>query len=155
MDKKSRDYEVCLCYRTTRGEVEDIIREKNITNLKDLCEIAKDYIAPEKGVETIDDALNGAKDIIAEQISDEAEYRKRMKILCQKEAVIVTKAAKEEKSPYEMYYEFSETIKTLPSHRILAINRGEKEEKLKSIKIIFNGESSVQVAKNMNYLVGC
>ena len=41
MDKKSRDYEVCLCYRTTRGEVEDIIREKNITNLKDLCEIAK------------------------------------------------------------------------------------------------------------------
>ena len=51
---------------------------------RDLCEIAKDYIAPEKGVETIDDALNGAKDIIAEQISDEAEYRKRMKILCQK-----------------------------------------------------------------------
>jgi len=114
---------------------------------RDLCEIAKDYIAPEKGVETIDDALNGAKDIIAEQISDEAEYRKRMKILCQKEAVIVTKAAKEEKSPYEMYYEFSETIKTLPSHRILAINRGEKEEFLK-VKIDKPDEKIIDFIKN-------
>ena len=114
---------------------------------RDLCEIAKDYIAPEKGVETIDDALNGAKDIIAEQISDEAEYRKRMKILCPKEAVIVTKAAKEEKSPYEMYYEFSETIKTLPSHRILAINRGEKEEFLK-VKIDKPDEKIIDFIKN-------
>ena len=114
---------------------------------RDLCEIAKDYIAPEKGVETIDDALNGAKDIIAEQISDEAEYRKRMKILCQKEAVIVTKAAKEEKSPYEMYYEFSKTIKTLPSHRILAINRGEKEEFLK-VKIDKPDEKIIDFIKN-------
>ncbi len=98
---------------------------------RDLNEIAKEYINPEKGVETVEEALNGAKDIIAEQISDNPEYRKKMKSLCFREAVMVTKAAKDEKSAYEMYYEFSETIKTLPSHRILAINRGEKEEFLK------------------------
>lgn len=98
---------------------------------KDIIEIAKEYINPEKGVETVDDAINGAKDIIAEIISDNAEYRKKMKILCNREAVMTTKAAKDERSPYEMYYEFNETIKTLPSHRILAINRGEKEEFLK------------------------
>lgn len=83
------------------------------------------------GVETIDDAFNGALDIIAENISDNADYRKKIKSLCFREAVIVSKAAKEEKSPYEMYYDFSETILRIPSHRILAINRGEKEEFLK------------------------
>ena len=98
---------------------------------RDLYEIAKEFINNEKGVETAQDAINGAKDIIAEQISDEPEYRKKMKSLCFREAVIITKAAKNEKSPYEMYYEFSETIKSLPSHRILAINRGEKEDYLK------------------------
>ena len=98
---------------------------------RDLYEIAKEFINSEKGVETAQDAINGAKDIIAEQISDEPEYRKKMKSLCFREAVIITKAVKNEKSPYEMYYEFSETIKSLPSHRILAINRGEKEDYLK------------------------
>ena len=98
---------------------------------RDLYEIAEEFINNEKGVETAQDAINGAKDIIAEQISDEPEYRKKMKSLCFREAVIITKAAKNEKSPYEMYYEFTETIKSLPSHRILAINRGEKEDYLK------------------------
>ena len=96
-----------------------------------LEEIAREYINEEKGVETIEDAIAGAKDIIAENISDNAEYRQKMKKICYRESVITTKAAKEEKSPYEMYYDFSETIRTLPSHRILAINRGEKEEFLK------------------------
>ena len=98
---------------------------------KDLYEIAKAYIDPEKGVETVEDALNGAKDIIAEQISDQPEYRKKMKQLCQKEAVVTTKVAKDEKSPYEMYYEFNESLRSLPSHRILAINRAEKEGYIK------------------------
>ena len=101
------------------------------TEKKNINEIAKEYIDSEKGVETAEDAIAGAKDIIAENISDEPEYRKKIKAMCFREAVIVTRAAKEEKSPYEMYYEFQETIKTLPSHRILAINRGEKEEFLK------------------------
>ena len=98
---------------------------------KDIYEIAKQYINEEKGVKTEEEALAGALDIIAENIADNAEYRKQIKAICFKEAVIITKAAKDEKSPYEMYYEFAETIKTLPSHRILAINRGEKEEFLK------------------------
>lgn len=99
---------------------------------RDINEIAKEFIDPEKGVETIEDALNGAKDIIAETVADNAEYRKKMKKLCNREAVVTIKAANEdEKSPYEMYYNFNETLRTLPSHRILAINRGEKENYLK------------------------
>ena len=99
---------------------------------RDINEIAKEFIDPEKGVETIEDALNGAKDIIAETVADNADYRKKMKKLCNREAVVTIKAANEdEKSPYEMYYNFNETLRTLPSHRILAINRGEKENYLK------------------------
>lgn len=99
---------------------------------RDINEIAKEFINPEKGVETIEDALNGAKDIIAETVADNAEYRKKMKKLCNREAVVTIKATKEdEKSPYGMYYDFNESLRSLPSHRILAINRGEKEEYLK------------------------
>ncbi len=99
---------------------------------RDINEIAKEFIDPEKGVETIENALNGAKDIIAETVADNADYRKKMKKLCNREAVVTIKAANEdEKSPYEMYYNFNETLRTLPSHRILAINRGEKENYLK------------------------
>jgi len=94
--------------------------------------IAEKYVDTEKGVETIDDAINGALDIIAENISDVAEYRKEIKRLCYRAGKIVTKPAKkDEKSNYEMYYDFEEEIKRIPSHRILAINRGEKEEFLK------------------------
>ena len=95
-------------------------------------EIAKQFINKEKGVENADDAIEGAKDIIAENISDVADYRKEIKRLCYMQGKIVTKNAKEnEKSNYEMYYKFEEEIKKIPSHRILAINRGEKEEFLK------------------------
>ena len=98
---------------------------------KDILEIAAEYINEEKKVETAEDAIEGSKDIIAEDISDNAKYRKYIKNACYREALIETKASKEEKSNYEMYYEFSEEIKKIPSHRILAINRGEKEEFLK------------------------
>ena len=98
---------------------------------RDLYEIAREYIDEEKGVLTEEDAIQGALDIIAENIADEADYRKKIKSMCFREAVISTKNAKDEKSPYEMYYEFSEGILRIPSHRILAINRGEKEEFLK------------------------
>ena len=99
---------------------------------KPIEEIATEFIDSEKGVETVEDAINGAKDIIAENISDVADYRKEIKRLCYVQGKIVTKNAKEnEKSNYEMYYKFEEEIKKIPSHRILAINRGEKEEFLK------------------------
>ena len=93
--------------------------------------LAQDYINAEKGVETIEDAKAGASDIIAEMISDVAIYRKRIRSLIYKFGVISTKAAKDEKSVYDMYYDFNEAIAKIPSHRVLAINRGEKEEFLK------------------------
>ena len=99
---------------------------------RDINEIAKEFIDSEKGVETPQDAITGAMDIIAENISDDAEYRKHIKRLCYRSGIISTKAAKEdERSNYEMYYDFSENLNKIPSHRILAINRGEKEEFLK------------------------
>ena len=95
-------------------------------------EIAKEFLSSEKGVENVEDAIAGALDIIAENISDEPEYRKQIKRFTYRDGLIETKAAKpDEKSNYEMYYEFSEKVNRIPSHRILAINRGEKEEFLK------------------------
>ena len=98
---------------------------------RDINEVAKEYIDKEKGVETVEDAIDGALDIIAENIADDADYRKKIKSFDFREAVIKTKQAKEETSPYEMYYDYSESILRMPSHRILAINRGEKEKFLK------------------------
>lgn len=98
---------------------------------KDLFEVAKEYIDEEKGVNSEEEAIDGALDIIAENIADNADFRKKIKSFCFREAVISSKVAKEEKSPYEMYYDYSEAILKMPSHRILAINRGEKEEFLK------------------------
>ena len=119
----------------------NIIMEQKET--KPIKEIAEQYVNinslseedkknKDKVVETSDDAIQGALDIIAEVISDDAKYRKEIKRLCYREGLVETKAAKpEEKSNYEMYYEYQEAIKYIPSHRILAINRGEKEEFLK------------------------
>ena len=119
---------------------EIIIAQEQKESIK---EIAKKYINvdklsdedkknKDKVVATAEDAIQGALDIIAESISDNAEYRKQIKKICYREGLIVTKAAKEdEKSNYEMYYDYSESINRIPSHRILAINRGEKEEFLK------------------------
>ena len=102
------------------------------TEKRDLYEIASEYINEEKGVKNEEEAIQGALDIIAENIADDADYRKKIKSFCFREAVITSKASKEdEKSPYEMYYDFKEGILKIPSHRILAINRGEKEEFLK------------------------
>ncbi|MBQ2916689.1 MAG: RNA-binding transcriptional accessory protein [Clostridia bacterium] len=102
------------------------------TDKRTIEEIASEFINEEKEVLTIEDAINGATDIIAENISDVAEYRKKIKSMCYREGIIKTKATnEEEKSSYEMYYDFSEGINRIPSHRILAINRGEKEKFLK------------------------
>lgn len=102
------------------------------TEKEDICEIAKKYVNEEKGVNNEEEAINGALDIIAENISDDPQYRKQIKQICYREGIITTKAVKpEEKSGYEMYYDFSEKVNRIPSHRILAINRGEKEEFLK------------------------
>ena len=113
------------------------------TETKPILEIAKEYVNidtlseedkknKDKVVASPEDAVQGALDIIAEDISDNSQYRKQIKRICYREAVIQTKASKpEEKSNYEMYYDYQEAIKYIPSHRILAINRGEKEDFLK------------------------
>ena len=99
---------------------------------EDINKIAEQFINEEKGVASAEEAIQGALDIIAENISDNAKYRKYIKKVCYREGTIVTKASKsDEKSNYEMYYDFSELVHKLPSHRILAINRGETEEFLK------------------------
>ena len=107
--------------------IEEIASEY-VTNV----ETVEDDTPKDKIVGDIQEAIGGALDIIAENISDNAEYRKSIKDICYREGRINTIATKpEEKSTYEMYYEFTESIDKLPSHRILAINRGEKEEFLK------------------------
>lgn len=98
----------------------------------DIIKVAEEYINEEKEVKTSEEAIQGALDIIAEMISDNPEYRKLIKQIIYSKGIIKTIATKpEEKSAYEMYYDFSENVNKLPSHRILAINRGEKEEFLK------------------------
>ena len=99
---------------------------------EDINKIAEKYIDEEKGVASAEEAIAGALDIIAENISDNPEYRKDIKRMCYREGYIATKASnEEEKTNYEMYYDYKEKINQIPSHRILAINRGEKEEALK------------------------
>ena len=99
----------------------------NIENLSEEDKKNKDKV-----VKTAEEAIQGALDIIAENISDNSKYRKEIKRICYREAQIETKATDEEKkSNYEMYYDKQEPIKYIPSHRILAINRGEKEEFIK------------------------
>lgn len=97
----------------------------------DLLLIAAEYVDSEKGVETPEAALEGANDIIAEEISDNAEIRKKLKALFFKIGVLRSKASKEADSVYRLYYDFKEPIGKLQSHRVLAINRGEAEDFLK------------------------
>ena len=104
-------------------------------------EIVKEYINIEKGVKTTEDAISGALDIIAEDISDNARYRKKIRGITYRTGKLVSSAVdKDESTVYDMYYNFSEELKKIPSHRILAINRGENEKKLK-VKIELDEES--------------
>ena len=119
--------DIILAQEETRP-IEEIA--KDFINIDNLSEEDKEN--KDKVVATSEDAIQGALDIIAEGISDNAKYRKYIKKVCYHEGNIVTKATNaEEKSNYEMYYDFTESACKLPSHRILAINRGEKEDFLK------------------------
>ena len=99
------------------------------------------YVSEEKGVGNVEEAISGALDIVAEVISEEAKYRKFIRELIMKEGYIESKGSSEETTPYEMYYDYSEEVKKIPPHRILAINRGEKE-KILSVKITI-GEDKI------------
>ena len=132
-------------YRPKRRTRASIAKEKGLEPLaalitlqkadRPLEELAAEYVDPEKGVETPEDALAGARDIIAENISDEADYRSWIRKATMKKGKIVSTAKDPEaESVYEMYYEFEEPVNRLAGHRVLALNRGEKEKFL-SVKI--------------------
>lgn len=124
-------------YKKKRKTRASVAKEKGLEPLADMiyeqlpdsiapAEMAKDFINAELGVETADDALQGAMDIIAEKISDDADIRKRMRFVCSVHGIINVKAAKEELDVYEMYADYTEPVSKIADHRVLAINRGEK-----------------------------
>ena len=105
--------------------------------------LAKDYIDPEKGVATVEEALAGASDIIAEMISDDAEIRKILRAFIEAGGRLESRAATEEDTVYRLYYEFSQSLSRLQGHQILAINRGEKEGVLK-VSVEVDREAALQ-----------
>lgn len=105
------------------------------------------YIDDEKKVLTVEDAINGSLDIVAEIISDDASFRKWIRELVVREGKIESKGSSEEPTAFEMYYEYSEDVNKIPAHRILAINRGEKEKVL-SVKIISNEDKIITYLQN-------
>lgn len=121
-----------------------LILEKNIENIDSEAE---KFIDEEKKVLSVEDALKGANDIIAEIISDNAEIRKHIRENALKYGIIVTKNTKDEKSVYDMYYDFSERVSNMASHRVLAINRGEKEEFLK-VKLEIDNDRILKYIEN-------
>ncbi|HHU48706.1 MAG: Tex family protein [Caldicoprobacterales bacterium] len=141
-------------YRPKRRTRAIIAKEKGLEPLAEIIlrqdqeqgsleELAKDYINPEKEVESEEEAINFALDIIAEMISDNADYRRLTREYTFRYGVLETKAAKEEPSVYEMYYDYSEALNRIVPHRVLAINRGEAEKFL-SVKIRVDEEKIVQ-----------
>ena len=125
-------------YRPKRRTRATVAKEKGLEPLAqrillqedktgDPLEIAKEFINPEKEVNTAEEAIEGAKDIIAEIFSDDADYRKKIRSITLGHGVISTKASTDEDSVYSMYYEFAQSIKSIANHRVLAIDRGEKD----------------------------
>ncbi len=124
--------ELILKQEVTKGTVEDL---------------AEPFINEELEVNTVEDAINGAKDIIAEMISDNAKYRERIRSLNFSKGIINSTAVnKDEKTVYEMYYNFNEPVNKIANHRILAINRGEKQKKLK-VKLISPDDEIIKYLK--------
>lgn len=169
--KLNEDIVKALEKADTLTEVEDIYRpykqkkrtratialEKGLKPLADLIlegrfkesikEEAKVYIDDEKKVLNEEEAINGALDIVAEIISDDAGFRKWIREFVMREGKIESKGSSELPTPFEMYYEYSEDISKIPAHRILAINRGEKE-KILSVKIVSNEEKIISYLQN-------
>ena len=134
-------------YKQKRRTRATVAKEKGLEPLAELLfsqekggpapeEAAADFLDPEKGVETVADALQGANDIIAEKISDDAAIRKELRELILKRGQLVSKAATEEDSVYRLYYDFAQPLSRVQGHQVLAINRGEREEMLKATVLI-------------------
>ena len=148
--KPKRETRASLARKKGLEPLANLILEQNDSYSPALEVVAKDYITNENEdkklhVKTAEDALNGAKDIICEDISDNADYRKAIRKLTVEHGLVISKQAKDEDSVYSSYYDYNESVKKIPGHRVLAINRGEKEEFLKV---------SIQIDKEviLNYL---
>jgi uncharacterized protein len=144
-------------YKQKRRTRASIAREKGLEPLaaalfaqdgRDPATLAQDYVNPEKGVETVEDALAGASDIIAEDLSDDAQIRKNLRDLMNRRGSLVCKAENPEAdSVYKLYYDFSQPISRLLDHQILAMNRGEKEEILKITITLPGNEGAAAVCR--------
>ncbi|WP_329380438.1 Tex family protein [Anaerofustis butyriciformans] len=169
LDKLTKELEEEINNANTLSEVEDLYRpykpkrktrasiakEKGLeplsdiilsqeADLEDIKIIAKDYVSEEKGVNNEDEAIKGALDIIAENISDNANIRKELKKLIRNKGKIISKNTKDEDSVYQTYYDFSESVKRLQGHKVLALNRGEKEGFLK-VTIEINKDEALNI----------
>ena len=122
------------------------IYEQNV-NSKTPPELALDYLNDE--VKTVEEAVNGAKDIIAEMISDDPSGRKMIRYSCKNNGEIVVTAAKEDLGVYEMYREYREPVRSIASHRVLAVNRGEKEGYLK-VSVDFDKITGLTILSNLH-----
>lgn len=139
--------------RRTRGS---IAREKGLeplaaairaqNTLQEPLSMVEKYIDPEKGVETAEDALSGAMDILAEDISDDGEIRKALRLLIHRAAVVTATGDSAENTTYKMYYDFKEPVSRIAPHRILALNRGEKEGFLKTA-IVLEEEKALETIR--------
>ncbi len=145
-------------YRPKRKTRAIIAKEKGLEPLaekiylqtsEDPIVLAEKFINAEKGVENIDDALAGARDIIAEKISDDAETRKRLRYVCFHNGYLFAKGTKEDMGVYEIYKEYSEPLTKVAGHRILAVNRGEKEDFLKA-GIDFDRDKAMNIIKTLH-----
>lgn len=177
-EKMTGDLKAAIEQAATLAEIEDIYRpfrpkrrtratiakEKGLESLaatlfaQALCSgsleaLALPYIDLEKGVSSWEDAVSGAMDIIAEEISDDADSRKRIREMVMRIGVLVSRADRQEDSVYQMYYDYAEQVSKLPSHRILAINRGEREGFLK-VKIELDTEKALRVLSDKFVKVG-
>ena len=160
------DISLSIASAVTLAELEDIYRpfrpkrrtratvakEKGLETLAeliiaqdgtDITAAAAEYISEEKGVADIDEAIHGAMDIIAENISDNAEFRKDIRRATLEKGIISSKAAREDDSVYSQYYDYSESAAKIPTHRLLAVNRGEKEGFL-SVKLEVDEETIIK-----------
>ena len=139
--KPKRETRASLARKRGLEPLANLIMEQRESYSPEIYEVAKEYVTTENEdkklhVKTPEDAIDGAKDIIAEDISDNADFRKAIRNLTNEHGLVVSKGAKDEDSVYASYYDYNEAVKKIPGHRVLAINRGEKEEFLKvSIEI--------------------
>ena len=119
----------------------------------DPAAMAEEYIDPEKGVETAEDALAGASDIVAEMIADDAAIRARLRALYERQASLVSRAATEEDTVYRLYYDYTEPLPKVQSHRVLAVNRGEREGVLK-VSVQIDDALAAQTVRRMTVKPG-